>query len=60
MTEEEAEKKAEQAFEMGLIEREQIEAYTRHLLETHNVINKDVSRGTAIPTNSSNDKESPA
>lgn len=60
MTFEEAEEKAEQAFEMGLIEREQIKAYTRHLLETHNIINKDVSHEAATSTNSSNDKESPA
>lgn len=57
MTFEEAEKKAEQAFEMELIERDQIEAYTRHLLEIHNVINKDVSRGMGVPTNSSNNEE---
>ena len=36
MTEEEAEAKAEQAFEMGLIEKDKIEAYTKHLLEKHN------------------------
>jgi hypothetical protein len=57
MTLEEAEEKARVAYEMGLIEYEQIEAYIHHLLETHNVINKDVSRGTPIPTDSSNDKE---
>lgn len=39
MTEEEAEAKAEQAAEMGIIEREQIEAYTQHLLEIRKVIN---------------------
>lgn len=57
MTLEEAEEKARAAYEMGLIEYEQIEAYTRHLLEIRNVINKDVSRGVAAPTNSSNNEE---
>jgi len=33
MTLEEAERKAEEAYEMGLIEYEQIEAYVQHLLE---------------------------
>ena len=60
MTFQEAENKAMLAYEMGLIEYEQIEAYTHHLLKTRKVINKDVSRGIAVPTNSSNDKESPA
>jgi len=35
MTEEEAEKKAEEAVEMELIERDQMEAYAKHLYETH-------------------------
>lgn len=46
MTFEEAEEKAPAAYEIGLIEYELIKAYTQHLLETHNIINKDVSRGT--------------
>lgn len=57
MTLEEAERKAEQAVEMGLITREQEQEYTHHLVETHKVINKDVSRGMAVPTDSNNDKE---
>lgn len=57
MTREEAEAKADQAIEMELIERDQFDAYVQHLLETHNQINKDVDRGTAIPTDSSTDKE---
>ena len=57
MTRDEAEKKAEQAVEMELIERDQEDAYIEHLLETHNSINKDVDRGTAIPTDSDTNKE---
>ena len=36
MSIEEAEQKAQEAYEMGLIEYEQIEAYIQHLLELHN------------------------
>ena len=57
MTRDEAEKKAEQAVEMELIERDQEDAYIEHLLETHNSINKGVDRGTAIPTDSDTNKE---
>lgn len=35
MTEEEAEKKAEEAVELELIKRDQMEAYAKHLYETH-------------------------
>ena len=35
MTEEEAEKKAEKAVEMELIERDQMEAYAKHLFKEH-------------------------
>ena len=34
MTEEEAQEKAQQAYEMGLIEYEQIEEYAKHLVES--------------------------
>jgi len=57
MTLEEAETKAEEAFDMGLIEYEQIKDYTRHLLETHNIINKDVDREGATSIHSNTDKE---
>tara|TARA_A200000159_G_scaffold161284_1_gene182922 strand:+ start:14173 stop:14346 length:174 start_codon:yes stop_codon:yes gene_type:complete len=57
MSEEEALKKAEAAVEMGLIEKDQEEAYAKHLFETHNSINKDVDRGTAIPTDTNTNKE---
>ena len=40
---EEAEQKAKEAYEVGLIEYEQIEAYIQHLLETRNIINKSVA-----------------
>jgi len=53
----EAEEKASLAVEMELIERDQEEAYVEHLLETHNGINKDVGRGTPIPTDSNTNKE---
>lgn len=52
MTETEAEQKAQDAFELGIIPYEQIEAYAQHLLETHNGINKDVDHGIAVPTDS--------
>ncbi len=37
MTEDEAEKKAEEAVEMELIDRSQMADYIKHLLETHNI-----------------------
>ena len=52
MTLEEAIEKAEQAIEMGLIEREQFDAYVEHLLEKYGIINRGVGHGTAIPTDS--------
>ena len=35
MTEEEAQEKAQEAYEMDLIERDQIEEYAKHLYEKH-------------------------
>lgn len=49
---EEAFQKAKDAFEMGLIEYDQIEAYTHHLLEINKNINKNVGRDTGISTDS--------
>lgn len=56
----EAEEKAYQALELGIIQQSQVDSYIRHLLENRDFINTDVSRGVAPPTDSSNDRESPA
>ena len=57
MNQEDAMEKALQAYELGIIEFDQVDAYAKHLVETHSNINKDVSRGIGVPTNSSTEEE---
>ena len=54
MTEEEAKRKAEFLIERGYVEGKDVSQLAKEILQS---INKDVDRGTAIPTDSSTDKE---
>ena len=54
MTEEEAKRKAEFLIERGYVEGKDVNQLAKEILQS---INKDVDRGTAIPTDSSTDKE---
>lgn len=54
MTKEEAKRKAEFLIERGYVEGKDVDTLTEEIL---NSINKDVDRGTAIPTDSNTNKE---
>lgn len=54
MTEEEAKHKAEYLIENGYVTDRDFDVLVKEILQS---INKDVSRGTPIPTNSSTEEE---
>jgi hypothetical protein len=54
MTEEEAKRKAEFLIERGYVDGKDVDVLAKEILDS---INKDVDRGTAIPTDTNTNKE---